>query len=139
MGGAYGAKISRNGLVTCAAALAAYKLQKPVKLWLPFPTNIEIIGKRCPLTADYEVGVNSEGVIQYLMITMYSDYGSMGGNEDMLAGITDLVLSGYLSDTFKVTPFSVRTDMHTNTWCRAPGRSNQVQFLLLSLIKFAIF
>lgn len=122
LGGAYGAKISRNGIVSNAAALAAYKLQKPVKLWLPFPTNMDIIGKRCPLTADYEVGLNDKGIIQYLMITCYSAYGYKGGNEDMLYEIGELILNGYLTDTFKVTPFSVKTDLATNTWCRAPGK-----------------
>ncbi|KRT82080.1 hypothetical protein AMK59_3165, partial [Oryctes borbonicus] len=112
---------TRSCLVSCAAALAAYKLQKPVKLWLPFPTNMKIIGKRCPLTADYEMGVDENGILQYLTITLYSDYGTMGGNEDMLNEILELVQSGYVKDTFKVTPFSVKTDMHTNTWCRAPG------------------
>lgn len=123
LGGAYGAKISRNGLVTCAAALASYKLQKPVKVWIPFPTNMDIAGKRCPLIADYEMGMDDKGIVQYVIITLYSDYGYAGGNENMLMGIVELIKNGYLTDTFKITPFSVKTDMHTNTWCRAPGNN----------------
>ncbi|XP_044257084.1 indole-3-acetaldehyde oxidase-like isoform X1 [Tribolium madens] len=119
-GGAFGAKISRNGLVSCAAALASWKLRKPVKLSLSLSTNIAVIGKRWPLSTDYEVGVNDKGVIQYLDCTHYSDVGAIS-NEDGTGELLNLFMASYDPDTFHIQMNKAITDTHTNTWARAPG------------------
>ncbi|KAK9891890.1 hypothetical protein WA026_017376 [Henosepilachna vigintioctopunctata] len=79
-GGAFGGKLSRCNLVSCATALAAWLLRKPVKLFMTLKENMEIIGKRFPFSADYEVKVNNGGVIQQLTSQIFSDHG-VGGNE----------------------------------------------------------
>lgn len=120
IGGAYGAKISRNALCSSAAVLACYKLGRPVKLWMPLKTNIKVIGKRFPCTAFYEVGVNDDGKIQYLNANFYSDYG-VGNNEDILLYITNSMTNTYDANTWNISMMSVKTDTPANTWCRAPG------------------
>ncbi|EFA13013.1 xanthine dehydrogenase/oxidase [Tribolium castaneum] len=120
LGGAFGAKISRNGLVSCAAALAAWKLRQPVKLSLSLQENMVAIGKRWPLSTDYEVGVNDQGVIQYLTCTHYSDLGAMV-NEIGAEELLNLFTANYVNDTFAIHMDVVVTDTHTNTWARAPG------------------
>lgn len=55
LGGAFGCKISRH-LVACATALAAFKLNTPVRTVLDMETNLEAIGKRTDTASDYEVG-----------------------------------------------------------------------------------
>ncbi|CAH0550925.1 unnamed protein product [Brassicogethes aeneus] len=120
LGGAFGAKITRNTLPSVAAALAAYKLNQPVKMRLSLEKNMEIIGKRYPCYVKYEVGVNEKGVIQYLNADIYSDFG-IGGNEAMFLFLLDCFQSGYLSDTWNVSLYQVHTDTHANCFARAPG------------------
>jgi xanthine dehydrogenase/oxidase len=120
LGGAFGAKISRNGLVSCAAALAAWKLRQPVKLSLSLPDNMAVIGKRWPLSTDYEVGLDANGVIQYLTCSHYSDLGALF-NETGMGELLNLFTSNYTPDTFTVHMNVAITDTHTNTWARAPG------------------
>lgn len=120
MGGAFGAKISRNALISSAAALAAFKLKRPVKIWLPFETNMDIIGKRYPMLWDYEMGVDDSGTIQYLDIIFYSDYG-MGGNEPNIPYVLDSILGAYKTDFWHVKAFSVNTNNPASCYIRAPG------------------
>ncbi|XP_063928230.1 uncharacterized protein LOC135141244 [Zophobas morio] len=119
-GGAFGAKITRNGLVACAAALASWKLRKPVKLSLPLKTNMAAIGKRFPLSTDYEVGVNNSGIIQYLNCRHYTDVGAQR-NEDISNEVVNFFSASYVPDTFTIDVNKTITDTPTNTFARAPG------------------
>nr|CAH7725832.1 unnamed protein product [Callosobruchus chinensis] len=120
LGGGFGAKISRSALLSTAAALAAYKLRRPVKIWLPFITNMNVIGKRYPLLCRYEVAISAQGVIQYLKADLYSDFG-VGGNDTMDTLLVDSFQNTYDSDTWSFSTYQVTTDTHANTWARAPG------------------
>jgi xanthine dehydrogenase/oxidase len=55
LGGGYGGKISRSGLISAACALAAHKLHRPVRLVMSLETNMAAIGKRYNAAFDYEV------------------------------------------------------------------------------------
>nr|XP_023021560.1 indole-3-acetaldehyde oxidase-like [Leptinotarsa decemlineata] len=120
LGGAFGAKIMKNALLSTAAALAAVKLNAPVKMSLPLEKNMDIIGGRIPLYAKYEVGVNDNGVIQYLTSDMYSDVG-IGGNEIIFEWINNLFENCYNIDRWEFSTYSVKTDNAGTTWARAPG------------------
>lgn len=120
LGGAFGGKITRNSQTTCAAALAAYKLQKPVKMRMSFSMNMDVVGKRFPSAADYEVGLNDKGEIQYLNNTFYLDYAT-GGNEPIISKCIDIFSSSYIHDTWNVTGNYTNTDNHAGVWVRAPG------------------
>lgn len=122
LGGGFGGKIARNGLVTVAASLAAFKLNKPVKMWLTLQKNMTVIGKRFPLYVNYEVGTNDTGVIQYLDANLYSDFG-IGGNETIEKEIIDIFPNIYNSDTWNYSTFTVSTDTHANCWTRGPGKT----------------
>lgn len=82
---------------------------------------MRIIGRRYPYSADYEVGVNDNGVIQYLEINTYSDYGAEGGNEDIVGESFHLLLRKYNTDTWHTISKSTLTETPTGTWTRAPG------------------
>ncbi|KAJ3639857.1 hypothetical protein Zmor_003191 [Zophobas morio] len=120
LGGAFGGKISRNGLVSCATALAAWKLHKPVKVYMSLTDNMHALGKRFPFSTDYEVGLNNQGIIQYMTCTHYSDLGSISNENPAQIIVLDFKGS-YVNDTFKLDMKSVNTDTHHNTWTRAPG------------------
>lgn len=121
LGGAFGAKISRNTICSNAALLACYKLGKPVKMWLPLHVNMQIVGKRLPCSVNYEAGLNAQGKIQYMNMEFYSDYG-VGCNEPVTYFAYDAMLKQtYDLATWNVGIYSVRTDTPAGTWCRAPG------------------
>ncbi|KAF2900359.1 hypothetical protein ILUMI_05828 [Ignelater luminosus] len=122
VGGAYGAKITRSAQTACATALAAYKLHKPVKMKMTFSMNMDVVGKRFPSAADYEVGLNDKGRIQYLNNTFYLDYAA-GGNEPIISKSIDIFASSYISDTWNVTGKYTQTDNHASVWTRAPGHT----------------
>lgn len=55
IGGAYGGKATRAAPVSAACAVAANKLQRPVRLVMDLEPNMEIMGKRCPYLFQYRV------------------------------------------------------------------------------------
>lgn len=83
--------------------------------------NFKIIGKRFPFSADYEVGVDDNCVIQYLNLNIYTDYGACGGNENIMEEVFHLLLRKYNTDTWHTISKSTRSDTPTGTWCRSPG------------------
>ena len=58
MGGAYGGKAVPNQLVACAIAVAANKVNKPVRLVIDLQTNMEMFGKRDAYLGQYKVRQN---------------------------------------------------------------------------------
>lgn len=134
LGGAYGSKVTRNSLISCAAAIAAHKLKKPIKLQMSLITNMNAIGKRFPFSADYEVGVNERGAIQYLNASLYTDLGSEGGNDGIRDKILGVFTNLYKSDTWTVDVYFTKSDNHSGTWCRSPCKNNY-QFCFLVNLK----
>ena len=57
LGGAYGRKISNPHLIACACAVAAAKMNLPVRVVLDLDTNLKMLGKRLPYLAKYTVSV----------------------------------------------------------------------------------
>lgn len=55
IGGGFGGKQSRSGMLAAACALAAKKQNRPVRLILPFSVNIETTSKRFSQRNEYEV------------------------------------------------------------------------------------
>jgi xanthine dehydrogenase large subunit len=63
MGGGFGGKEGNASIFSQSAALAAFKLQKPVKLRVNRDDDMMITGKRHDFRIDYEVGYDDEGRI----------------------------------------------------------------------------
>lgn len=120
LGGAFGGKISRNGFLTSAAAVAASKLRRPVKMWLPLIKNMSLMGKRFPCQVNYEMGVDDKGIVQYLNADVYSDFG-VGQNDDILDLLFLNLANVYDISTWDYKIYIVVTDTSPNTWTRAPG------------------
>lgn len=108
-------------MIAVATGLAAYKLQQPVAMQMSFISNMDIIGKRFPTAGDYEVGVDDEGVIQYMDYKYYFDY-SVGGNEMMAAPTMSIMTTSYKHDTWNISAYHVNTDRHAACAARAPGK-----------------
>jgi xanthine dehydrogenase/oxidase len=56
LGGGFGGKQSRSAMISSACAFAAKKQNRPVRLVLPFNTNMEATSKRFGQRNEYEVG-----------------------------------------------------------------------------------
>jgi xanthine dehydrogenase large subunit len=63
MGGGFGGKEGNASIFSQSAALAAFKLQKPVKLRVNRDDDMTITGKRHDFRIDYEVGFDDNGRI----------------------------------------------------------------------------
>ena len=63
MGGGFGGKEGNASIFSQSAALAAFKLQKPVKLRVNRDDDMTITGKRHDFRIDYEVGFDERGRI----------------------------------------------------------------------------
>lgn len=127
LGGGFGGKGTRTLYLSNAAALAAFKLKKPVRISLPFEINMRMVGKRMPLYSTYEIGVNGKGVIQHMDAHLYTDVGIVG-NEHMEPVFLLAFENCYDISTWNFSTYMVVTDMPSNTFTRAPGMSFIVTF-----------
>ena len=75
MGGGFGGKEGNASIFSQSAALAAFKLQRPVKLRVNRDDDMMITGKRHDFRIDYEVGYDDEGHILGADITLLSRCG----------------------------------------------------------------
>ncbi|XP_072742748.1 uncharacterized protein [Anoplolepis gracilipes] len=120
IGGAYGAKISRNTQIACACALVCHKLNRPARFVMSIEGNMQSIGKRIMTRQEYEAGVNDDGVIQYLDSKIWCNNGC-SFNEPHTWVVTHHLASCYAADTWTINGYEVQTDIPSNTYCRAPG------------------
>ncbi len=75
MGGGFGGKESQSALFACVAAVAARRLDRPVKLRLDRDDDFMITGKRHCFHYEYEVGYDDQGVIRAAKIEMVARAG----------------------------------------------------------------
>ncbi|CAA0372335.1 unnamed protein product [Arabidopsis thaliana] len=75
VGGGFGGKAVKSMPVATACALGAYKLQRPVKMFLNRKTDMIMAGGRHPMKINYNVGFRSDGKLTALELTMLIDAG----------------------------------------------------------------
>ncbi|MCU0524029.1 MAG: xanthine dehydrogenase molybdopterin binding subunit [Elainella sp. Prado103] len=75
MGGGFGGKESQANPFAAAAAVAAHKTGRPVRVRLRRHHDMLITGKRHGFLAQYEVGFSSDGKITGLQMHLYADGG----------------------------------------------------------------
>lgn len=76
MGGGFGGKESRSALLALPVAIAAHKLQKPVRCMLDRDEDMMITGNRHPFYFKYKIAVKKSGKIIGAIIDIYSNAGS---------------------------------------------------------------
>jgi xanthine dehydrogenase/oxidase len=122
VGGGFGGKETRPPMFAAAAAVAAAKLHRPVRLTLDRNTDMAMLGGRHPYQGQYWVSYDPDGTIRKWRMNFYSN----GGNTyDVTFPVSDLaVLSAdgnYMVDTFGVYATCCRTNRMTNTAMRSFG------------------
>lgn len=75
MGGGFGGKESRGLLVALPVALAAHKLQKPVRCMLDRDEDMMMTGTRHPFLIKYKVAVDKEGKMLGAKVDLYNNGG----------------------------------------------------------------
>jgi len=122
IGGGYGGKETRPPTIAAAAAVAACKLNRPVRLALDRNTDMIMIGKRHPFKGTYYLSADSKGRIEKLRIDFWSN---AGFSYDCSLSIMDLVLlsadGAYNVPTFQANGTVCRTNLATNTAFRSFG------------------
>lgn len=123
VGGAFGCKISRCNLVTCAAALAAFKLKIPTRFVQSIESMMRINGKRWSCRSEYEFSVENSGNIINISNKYYENAGC-SLNENPVNTVTKFIIKNcysFSSQIYKTEGYAVLTDIASSTWCRAPG------------------
>ncbi|XP_049379003.1 abscisic-aldehyde oxidase-like [Solanum stenotomum] len=121
LGGAFGGKFSKAMHVSTACALAAYKLRRPVRIYVNRNSDMIMTGGRHPMKVTYSVGFKSSGKITALHLDILIN-----------AGITDdmsPIIPSYLMNTLKkynwgALSFDIqlcKTNLTSKTIMRGPG------------------
>ncbi|MBA0577806.1 hypothetical protein Golob_024012, partial [Gossypium lobatum] len=78
VGGGFGGKSIKAMPVSTACALAAYKLQRPVRMYVNRQTDMIMAGGRHPMKITYSVGFKGNGKITALRLDILIDAGISG-------------------------------------------------------------
>jgi xanthine dehydrogenase/oxidase len=122
LGGGFGGKELRQVYVAAAAAVAANKLNKPVRLLLDRNVDMRMQGLRHPFEGAYSVVAHDDGRITRMRI----DYEADGGiSFDCSYPVMDLALlcaeNAYFIPVFKTTGKVYRTNFQSRTAFRSFG------------------
>lgn len=93
MGGGFGGKESRGMLVALPVALAAHKLQRPVRCMLDRDEDMQMSGTRHPFLVKYKVAVTTEGKIMAAQVNIYNN----GGYSIDLSGPVSVLINSVLT------------------------------------------
>ncbi|KAI9196289.1 hypothetical protein LWI28_022642 [Acer negundo] len=121
VGGGFGGKAMKAMLVATACALAAYKLHRPVRIYVNRKTDMIMAGGRHPMKITYSVGYKSNGKITALQLEILIDAGLSPDVSPMMPGTILGALKKYdwgaLSFDIKVC----KTNLPSRSAMRAPG------------------
>ncbi|NXU77916.1 AOXA oxidase, partial [Oreotrochilus melanogaster] len=122
VGGAFGGKILRAGLLASAAAVAANKSRRAVRLILSRGDDMLITGGRHPFLAKYKVGFMNDGRIR-AVDTKYYINGGCTPNESVEVGEVALLKmdNAYKIPNLRCWACACKTNLPSNTAFRGFG------------------
>ncbi|RKP50694.1 xanthine dehydrogenase molybdopterin binding subunit [Trinickia fusca] len=122
MGGGFGGKESQSAVFACLAALAAHKLQRPVKLRPDRDDDFMITGKRHDAVYRYEAGFDDEGRILGARIEIAL---RAGYSADLSGAVATRALchvdNAYFLPDVEIIALSCKTNTQSNTAFRGFG------------------
>ncbi|XP_035686516.1 xanthine dehydrogenase/oxidase-like [Branchiostoma floridae] len=129
MGGAFGGKETRPFAITSVCAVAAHKVQRPVRIMLDRDEDMVITGRRHPFLGRYKVGFMSDGRVLALDISLYSN---AGNSLDLSHGVMCQALlrsdSAYTIPNVRAVGYVCKTNTASNTAFRGFGAPQAVFF-----------
>lgn len=134
LGGGFGGKEDQATAWAVMAALAAVKLNRPVKIILPRQEDMRMTGKRHPYSSDFKIGLNKEGKILAYEVFYFQNAGAAA---DLSTAILERTLfhstSSYFIPNVKATAYCCRTNLPPFTAFRGFG-GPQAMFVIESAI-----
>ncbi|XP_071810476.1 xanthine dehydrogenase/oxidase-like isoform X1 [Asterias amurensis] len=122
LGGGFGGKESRTCLHAGVCAVAANKVNRPVRLMLDRNEDMLITGTRHPILGRYRAGVSKSGQLRALHIDLYSN---CGHTYDCSAAVLERAMlhadNCYKCTNVCVTGHLCRTNLASNTGFRGFG------------------
>lgn len=119
-------------MAACASALASAAVNKPVRVSLDLNSCMEMIGKRFPWYAEYNVGFDDNGKLLGVHIDYYSDAGA-SPNDNSMGAMYDFCDNAYNCENWHLTATLAKTNTPANTACRSPGT-----FPCISIIEYVM-
>jgi len=139
MGGGFGGKESQSALFACVAAVAAARLQRPVKLRLDRDDDFLITGRRHCFHYEAEIGYDDDGHILGAEVTMVS---RAGHSADLSGPVMTRALchfdNAYWLPAVAAHGYSGRTNTQSNTAFRGfggPQGAMAIEYLLDSVAR----
>ncbi|ONM10084.1 aldehyde oxidase3 [Zea mays] len=121
VGGGFGGKAMKAIHIACACAVAAFKLQRPVKMYLDRKTDMIIAGGRHPMKTKYSVGFKSDGKIT----AVHLDLGLNAGiTPDLSAILPNTIIGSFKKYNWGALAFDIKlckTNVSPKSTMRAPG------------------
>lgn len=137
LGGGFGGKEDQATPWACKAALAAWVLQRPVKLVLHRLDDMHMTGKRHPYSSDFKIGLDAHYKIIAYQVHFYQN---AGATADLSPAILERTLfhhtNCYYIPNSRATAYSCRTNLPPNTAFRGFG-GPQGMFVIESAIAYA--
>jgi xanthine dehydrogenase large subunit len=134
LGGGFGGKEDQATPWAALAALAAFKLKRPVKLVLRRREDMLMTGKRHPYSSDFKMGLAGDGKILVYQVFFYQNAGAAA---DLSTAILERTLfhttNSYFIPNVQATAYSCRTNFPPNTAFRGFG-APQAMFVIESAI-----
>jgi xanthine dehydrogenase large subunit len=122
MGGGFGGKESQSGLFACVAAVAARKLNRPVKLRLDRDDDFMVTGRRHCFVHDWDVAHDDAGHVLAAKVDMVS---RCGFSADLSAPVMTRALchfdNAYWLPNVDLNGYCARTNTQSNTAFRGFG------------------
>ncbi|KAL2239999.1 UNVERIFIED_CONTAM: Indole-3-acetaldehyde oxidase [Sesamum indicum] len=121
LGGGFGGKILKAMTVATACALAAHKLQRPVRCYLDRKTDMIIAGGRHPMKITYSVGFKSNGKITALHLDILINAGI---SEDVSPFMPHGIVTALKKYNWGALSFDIKlckTNHSSKSAMRAPG------------------
>ncbi len=134
LGGGFGGKEEQATPWAALVALAAFLLNKPVKIKLNRDEDMRLTGKRHPYNADFKIGLDQSGNILAYQVEFFQNAGAVA---DLSLAILERTLfhtgNSYYLPNVRATANSCRTHLPPNTAFRGFG-GPQAMFVLESAI-----
>ncbi|CAM3332111.1 xanthine dehydrogenase molybdopterin binding subunit [Polaromonas hydrogenivorans] len=122
MGGGFGGKETQAGHMAVWAAIAARKLNKPVKLRLDRDDDFLVTGKRHPFAYEYTAGFDDSGRITGLKLMMAVN---CGFSADLSGPVADRAVfhadNAYFLQDVEIASYRCKTNTQSNTAFRGFG------------------
>ncbi|KAH0792538.1 xanthine dehydrogenase-like [Histomonas meleagridis] len=122
LGGAFGGKETRSTVYTNACAVAARKVNRPVRMQLDREIDMLIAGGRHPMKTKYKIGFDDNGKLLALDAKVYSD---CGWSFDISPAVCDRAIlhldSSYNIPVYKAESIMCKLNQMSNTAFRGFG------------------